>query len=508
MINHPNYRKYFLQCILVGVVFRIFFIVNHETIHTDDTSSFCRASLTYNQTSTKYKMNTWYQEGYLFDEFYKLDIPNVDYKRVADLCAVDNHPPFYFWMLHFFQSASIGGGPPIIAGYCLNLLFFVLNAIIFIRLSRVFIKSEKVVLFTLACYCLNTGTFQGHLYIRAYEFLCLLNCTVAYLIFSDFVSDKISIKKYFSIGIILMVFFLSHHYSIVFAGGLMGIVVFHYTLIKTDYFKLLNYSITYILAFLASLVVFPASVSQLLGHNRGGRVINAASGGNDFTFYMDHAIMGIKKVGLFYQLPYVIVFILIFWLLVRSVKHSNLKALKYFKQNIYIFYLLIYSFIVYAFLMIFSPAPLLRYVHAVIPFFILVFGYFFPTNILSMKKFLIFSVIYTSMTVGLSFYFNETKYVASIFKPNNKIADLKIGTPICVVYKDDIGDLHQIVYYSKHLPIYVTREIDKELVYNEKSAVIAIHQKTLTSSLRNMLDKLGYKQTGVFSYETIVFEKI
>ena len=224
----------------------------------------------------------WQDRQTVLDEFSVVSGEGFSYSRVREAQSWDVHPPFYYYLLHTVCSLT----PGVFSkwqGLFLNMLAFVLNAVLLALTGRCFFRKldlaapfpEAGAVILTAFWCLNPAVISGVLFIRMYEWLtvfvlalCLLHLEL------DFSRPVFSLRFLAGLFLISFLGFMTQYFFVIylFFTGLFTVLLclFRKGLSpKQKLFCVLRYAITAAAALVAGVLYYRAALSHIFRGYRG-----------------------------------------------------------------------------------------------------------------------------------------------------------------------------------------------------------------------------------------------
>ena len=243
------------------------FVFLKEDFHSDEMWSFGLSNSYYepfiyqNADHTEYiNYKTWFfsekMRDYLtVDKTHRFSYDSVYYNQVHDY-----HPPFYYFILHTICSFFPGKFSPWFS-FAINIFSFIGTAFFLYMLIYEISGSEKIALAGCAFYGFSMGAFNTFEFVRIYALATMISTMYLYYHAKLYHSDKIK-KEMLIIFIVSLIGCLTHHFFVPFAGCISVCFCIYY-LLKGKYKKCLTYSFTMIGSVVASVLLFPATISHV-----------------------------------------------------------------------------------------------------------------------------------------------------------------------------------------------------------------------------------------------------
>lgn len=242
------------------------------------------------------------KEGHLFD-----------YRMVWENQAADVHPPFYYVLIHTVCSFFPGQFSPWF-GIGVNLVLFVLSAVLFYRLALLLSGRASFSLLAAALYGFCPGIVNAVLYIRMYMLMTVW-VLLLLLLFTRYYSRPLSLKFYLALILISFCGAMTHYYFLIFL--LFACLFFGVrTLCRRRWKETACFCGSMGCAAALSIACFPAMLPQIFGgDSRGGQAFENASHLSDWSeqIRLDFAILNNQLFGGFFFLLTTAAALLLLW---------------------------------------------------------------------------------------------------------------------------------------------------------------------------------------------------
>lgn len=254
--------------ILVQVGVRVFVGYKKEYFHMDEAYSY--GLMNYdkiNITDNKDFYDTWHTKDY-YKDYLTINSNEVcNLKPVYENQKNDVHPPLYYLLLRIASSFAVNDFTKW-TGLILNIIIYIVSSIFIFLISRKLLKSDKKALFTCLISGLTLGALDTSAYIRMYELANMFILISTYIHMNIYEKNELKFKDLALIYIVTLLSSLTHYYTLIYIGVLFIIFVIKYIKQK-QYKNLLKYVLTFILAAITSLAIFPYSINHIFMGYRG-----------------------------------------------------------------------------------------------------------------------------------------------------------------------------------------------------------------------------------------------
>lgn len=215
--------------------------------------------------------NAWHTGEY-FNDYITVNSDEVfDLSTVYKNQVEDVHPPLYYLLLRIVATFTINTFTKW-TGLILNLIIFVLSAIVVYKIGKNLFKNSIYALLLVILYGFSLFSMQNTSYIRMYQLLELQLLMLVYWHIKNF-NKELNKKELLKLAILVITGFLTHYYYVIFAIGIYLVNILQY--IKEKQWKnLLKYNLTLIISAVIAISVFPACLSHVFKGYRGKDSIN------------------------------------------------------------------------------------------------------------------------------------------------------------------------------------------------------------------------------------------
>lgn len=361
--------------------------IHKSYLHMDEAYSFGLASYEKMEIQDNEDFyNHWHPKEYYEDYLSVQDDEIGKYNQVYDNQKNDSHPPLYYLLLRFamgFTTNHFSKSPGLIVNI---VIYLFITLFLYKILKKLFygqskVKEKAILLSFVAS--LTMASLTNVIYIRMYALSTLNILITTFLHMKLLEEEKINSKLLIQIGISALIGSLTHYYYLFYLA--MMYLIFALTYLKEkDVKKLIWYTLTMIIAGIASLSIFPYSVQQMFFGYRGQGVINNLT---DIPEFLIHIPLYLEKIN-FYNFNNLLGILLIAILGIVLYKKVSNKKQK-LEKNKFIKIISVPTLFYFIIVSIASPYIELRYQMPICPLiFILVIYNFYQLlkTILDEKK--------------------------------------------------------------------------------------------------------------------------
>lgn len=239
-----------------------------------------------NGTINSESIPIWLTREYV-TEYMTLQPKNfLNFKSIYVNQAYDNHPPFFYTMVHC-ASILLGGKFSTYTVFIVNIIGFIGSLIVIKKICKE-LEKENLFIPIIIFYGLSMGTISMVIYQRMYMLLTFFILLYYYLSIQFYKNDfKISTKFSIELGIVTVLGFLTQYYFAVYALFIFAIIIIK--LLREKQFKTaLTYFLLHIGYAVIGILIFIPSINHLLHSDRG--LSNLANGEylKHFATYIKH----------------------------------------------------------------------------------------------------------------------------------------------------------------------------------------------------------------------------
>lgn len=273
-MKKKNIEKIVL-CIVIIIQTIVFIIVgsNKSYIHMDEAYSLGLAN--YDKTEIQNNedfYDNWHGKEYYEDYIAVQDKDTGKYGQVYENQKNDVHPPLYYLILRFAMGFSINNFSKW-SGIVINIIIYAFITIFMYLILNKMIKSKEKAIILAFVSSITIASLTSVIYIRMYALSTLNILITTYLHMKLLDSEKINIKLLAFIGISALIGSLTHYYYLFYLAMLY--IIFAVKYIKEKKFKaLIYYTVTMVIAGIASLLIFPYSINHMFFGYRGQGVMS------------------------------------------------------------------------------------------------------------------------------------------------------------------------------------------------------------------------------------------
>lgn len=268
--------------IFLGILLFVFMIYTgsqKQGFYVDEYFSFLLAN-TDDSELMEMKHGNTYTGAELMDIFYVQDAADrFDFGTVWELQGRDNHPPFYYAIVHFVSSLTLKQVDLIVVGLAINIIIAMITFVFMIKLAEVFVENKMLAALyaTISCasfYFINCMTF-----IRMYMLLMLFTVILVYLLCKQIGREEYKASFFVQLYLTTFLGTFSQYFFLI-----MLVFCCFFVMIQLIYkkkWKELGFGVASVIAGLATVcVVFHEFVAHIFKSQRGTEAFSNAQSGD------------------------------------------------------------------------------------------------------------------------------------------------------------------------------------------------------------------------------------
>ena len=409
----------------------------------------------------------WLTREYVRDYMTLHPKDYLNLKAVFVNQAFDNHPPFFYTMVHF-ASILLGGKFNTYTVFIVNIIAFICSCIVIKKICEK-IEKENLCIPILIFYGLSMGTISMVIFQRMYMLLTLF--IMLYFYYSiEFYKNGFNIDTRFAVklGIITVLGFLTQYYFAVYAMLLFTIVIIK--LLKEKKYKTaLIYFLMHVGYAAIGILIFMPSINHLLHSDRG--LSNLANGDylKHFAIYLKHFLYSFtiyEKIAI----PLAII-------ILAGIIYAFCKS----KDKFIMLLTIVPIPIFFAFTVKMTSFQELRYIMPIIPF-VAITLFLVLDEILKFKYKNICLIAISILLVTNGLIFSKPKFLFEEYSKSLKIAEDNKDKSFIYVYDNFFNHMQSVpemMVYKKTLIINYNRDelkyvLEDEDLKSEDSYVLLI----------------------------------
>ena len=397
--------------------------------------------------------------------------------------ALDNHPPFFYTLVHF-SSMLFNGEFTKYNVFIVNIIAFILSCFVIIKILKL-LRKENLVIGTLIFYGLSMGTISMVIFQRMYMLLTFFILLYFYYNLKIYKEDfNLNKKILIQLGIITILGFLTQYFFAIYAFLIFTLMIIKMIKLKKDKEIILKYTISHIIYAVLGIALFIPCIYHLFFSSRGLSNLGNRNYFEHLYYYLKHLAYSftINNANPILMISSLILF---FAGLLFLVKKSKDK---------FIIYLTIIPSIVYFFIVVkLTSFQELRYITPIIPFISITLFFILDSLFKNLKyKNIIMIVISIVLTLN-GIIFSKPKFLFEEYTNCIDIAKQNSDKSFVYVYDNffnHIQSMPEMMIYKKTLIINNNRDemeyvINNDELNSEDSYIICIKSYMDNDSILN-----------------------
>lgn len=505
----------FFLIVLVAISIYILFGISKKGYFIDEVYSYGLSNSEYRTDISEFDIfDKWIDNESFYEYITVSDGGRFNYEAVYKNQINDVHPPLYYMLLHSVCSVFAGQynkWQGIGINIFLSIFIFLLLRLI---CDKIFDKNKNISNAVALIYALSTMTISNVIYIRMYILLTLFTIIYAYLHILV-VEHRINTKKLFFIGIVFILGMMTQYYFII-TAFFISMLFTLYLWYSKEFKKSIFYIITMLISLLASYMLFPFMIEQLLGNNNN--YLSSISGGSIIIRGLINALSFASNInyGLFageigLGFGFIVVLFLILYRRKKEVLTNRLFLGAFFK-NRYVSAIAIVLFLnlITLFFVVWIPAA--RYYYSLIPFLCIILVYGFNTLIENLEKDINFKKILYKSLIIFFVTLNAWGYIKSLSYKEN---DFRKALPVEYLYAHEKSILNELkkredigcIFITNYKNASITQDII-ELLHMDRIYISSIQNiDAAISDLKLLENKIVIIDSNSLYDENLADEK-
>lgn len=458
--------------IMCGIIF--YFQTKKQGFHEDEMYTIASSVNPDNGLMVAYDENNvpkWITKEYA-KNYITLSTDNyLNLKSVFVNQSYDNHPPFFYTLVHF-SSILFSGEFTKYTVFIVNIIAFILSCFVIEKTLKLLGK-ENLIFGSLIFYGLSMGTISMVIFQRMYMLLTFFILLYFYHSLKIYKSNfNLSSKNLITLGIITILGFLTQYFFAIYAVFIFVFMFFEMIRQKKDKKIILKYTISHIIYGVLGILLFVPCINHLIFSDRGLSNL----GNND---YFIHFCDYLKHLAYSFSINNNKMLLIAFCILMFFI--GLLILIKNSKEK-FIILLTVVPSIFYFFIAVkLTSFQELRYIMPIIPFVSI--SLFFILDFAINFKYKSALMILIALVLSINgFLFSEPKFLFSNYSKNLEIAEYYKDKSLVYVYDNffnHMQSLPEMIIYNKTLIVNVNRDelkyvIDNEELNNENSYILCI----------------------------------
>lgn len=491
--NAKNIKKVIiiiLISIMCGIIF--FYQTKKTGFHEDESYTLCSSVNPSNGLMAAYddwgSSPVWRTKEYV-KNFMSLTSNNIlNFKALYMNQAYDNHPPFFYTMVHF-SSMLFGGQFSIYVTFIVNIIAFILSCFVIEKILQLLDKNNLTVP-VLILYGLSMGTISMVIFQRMYMLLTFFILLYFYLSLKlykkDFILDK---KLKIQLGFTTILGFLTQYFFAIYAFFIFILMIVE--MMKNNYYdKMKKYAKFHILYAIIGVLLFVPCLNHLFFSSRGLTNLKNTGYFANVYYYLKHLAYAftINNNSIIFMALVLIIFAL-----------STIFLYKKSKEKFIILITIIPSIFYFFIAVKITSFQELRYIMPVIPFLVITFFFILDEFIKVKYRNIMFTVIAIILIIN-GIIFSKPKFLYENYQKCLDIAVENKDKSFVYVYDNFFNHMQSVpemMIYEKNLIINYNQDELKyiendESLNNEGSFILSIKSymdnETILNELKNNSD--------------------
>ena len=268
--NLKNILVILLITIMSGIIF--YFQTQKSGLHEDEGYTLCSSVNPKNGVMDAYDSgNTnpvWRSREYVKSALSLAPGNILNFKALFMNQAYDNHPPFFYTLVHF-ATLFFGGNFSLYSAFIVNIIAFICSCVILIKILKL-LKKENLVFPALILYGLSMGTISMVLFQRMYMLLTTFILLYFYLSLKLYKNNFIMDKKFtVQLGVATVLGFLTQYFFAIYAFFIFAIMLIEMFRTKTDKKVISKYVVSHVVYGALGILLFVPCLKHLFFSDRG-----------------------------------------------------------------------------------------------------------------------------------------------------------------------------------------------------------------------------------------------
>ncbi len=474
MLKNKENLKNIIIIILIILMAGIIFLYQTRKIgfHEDEMYTIASSVNPYNGLMTTYDENNnlkWFSNKDVKD-YITLSVDNyLNLKSVYVNQSYDNHPPFFYTLVHF-SSILFSGEFTKYNVFVVNIIAFILSCFVIKKILKVLDK-EHLTIPTLIFYGLSMGTISMVIFQRMYMLLTFFILLYFYYTLRLY-KNEFNLTKELNIklGVTTVLGFLTQYFFAIYAFFIFVIMIIK--MIKDKKYQTIKkYVVFHILYAIIGILLFVPCIRHLLFTDRG--IKNLGNSG-----YFSHLMIYIKHLAYAFTikniLPTIFTILGLFFI--------GVVYLYKFGKEKFIVVLSIVPSVFYFFIVVkMTSFQELRYIMPVIPF-VCITLFLILDYLLNIKYKNVILTIIAILLVLNGIVFSSPKFLYEDYKEYIDIAENNKEKSFVYIYDNffnHMQSLPEMMIYNKTLIVNVNNDelkyvIDDEDLNSQESYILCI----------------------------------
>ena len=452
-----------LIAIMSGVIF--FYQTQKVGLHEDEGYTLCSSVNPNNGVMDAYDKGVqdpvWRTKEYVQTAMSLTPNNILNFKALYMNQSYDNHPPFFYTLVHF-ATLFFGGHFSLYSAFIVNIIAFIISCFIIVKILKL-LNKENLIIPSLILYGLSMGTISMVLFQRMYMLLTMFILLYFYLSLKLYKNDFKMDKKFtIQLGATTVLGFLTQYFFAIYAFFIFVIMLIEMIRTKKDKKIILKYVISHIIYAAIGVLIFVPCIKHLLFSDRG--LTNLGNAG-----YFSHVFDYLKHLAYAFSInnsntPLMVIVLILF---VIATIALCIKS----KEKFVVLITIVPSIFYYFIAVKMTSFQELRYIMPVIPFVVLTFFFILNEFITFKYNYIAFTIISIALVIN-GIVFSKPLFLYENYKNILDIAEENKDKSFVYVYDNFFNHMQSVsemMIYKRTLIINVNNNDELHCVIDDNS---------------------------------------
>ena len=491
MLKNKEKIKKILIIILIAIMSGIIFFYQTKKVglHEDEGYTLCSSVNPNNGVMDSYdkgvKDPVWRTKEYVQNALTLTPNNILNFKALYLNQAYDNHPPFFYTLVHF-ATLFFGGHFSLYSAFIVNIIAFIISCLVISKILKL-LNKENLIIPSLILYGLSMGTISMVLFQRMYMVLTLFILIYFYLSLKLYKNDFIMDKKFtIQLGITTVLGFLTQYFFAIYAFFIFGIMLIEMIRTKKDKNIIFKYIKSHVVYAVVGVLIFVPCIKHLLFSDRG--LTNLGNSG-----YFAHVFDYLKHLAYAFSINNSNAALMVIVLVLFAI--SSIALCVKSKEKFVVLITIVPSIFYYFIAVRMTSFQELRYIMPVIPFVILTFFFILNEFITFKYNYILFSLVSLVLVIN-GIVFSKPLFLYENYKNILDIAEENKDKSFVYVYDNFFNHMQSVsemMIYNRTLIVNVNNNdelhcvIDDDSLNNEDSYILSIKSYMDNDSILNRI---------------------
>lgn len=463
-----------LIVIMSGIIF--FYQIQKIGLHEDEGYTLCSSVNPNNGIIDAYDKDSqdpvWRTKEYIKNALTLTPNNILNFKALYMNQSYDNHPPFFYTLVHF-ATLFFGGNFSLYSAFIVNIIAFVLSCLVFIKILKI-LNKENLTIPVLILYGLSMGTISMVIFQRMYMVLTMFILLYFYLSLKLYKNNFEMDKKFtIQLGVTTVLGFLTQYFFAIYAFFIFAIMLIEMIRTKKDKKIISKYIKSHIIYAIIGILLFVPCIKHLLFSDRG--LTNLENSG-----YFAHVFDYLKHLAYAFSInnsniPLMVIVLILFAIATIALCIKT-------KEKFIVLITIVPSIFYYFIAVRMTSFQELRYIMPVIPFVILTFFFILNEFITFKYNYIAFTIISIALVIN-GIVFSKPLFLYENYKNILDIAKENQNKSFVYVYDNffnHMQSVQEMMIYNRTLIVNVNNNdklhcvIDDDSLNNENSYILSI----------------------------------